>query len=78
MPTRLLIHCLRNAKLKMTISDTYQLEIKRNEKSIKIIENLYGKYDRNVFEFDNNASNEEMALRNKEITKQDWTSLNKA
>ena len=56
---------------KMKIGDEYQLEIIRNGKSMKIIENLYDKYDRNVFEFDNDASNEAIELRNKVIPKYD-------
>ena len=56
---------------KMKIGDKYQLEIIRNGKSMKIIENLYAKYDRNVFEFDNDASNEAIELRNKVIPKYD-------
>lgn len=56
---------------KMTIGDAYQLDIIRNGKSMKIIENLYAKYDRNVFEFDTNASDEAISMRNKVITKQD-------
>lgn len=56
---------------KMKIGDEYQLDIIRNGKPMKIIENLYAKYDKNVFEFDNNASTESIALRNKAITKHD-------
>lgn len=54
---------------KMKIGDEYQLDIIRNGRAMKIIENLYAKYDRNVFEFDNDASNEAIALRNKAIPK---------
>ena len=56
---------------KMKIGDEYQLDIIRNGKAMKIIENLYTKYDRNVFEFDNDASNEAIELRNKVIPKYD-------
>ena len=55
----------------MKIGDKYQLDIIRNGKSIKIIEKLYAKYDRNVFEFDSNASNKAKALRNIAIAKYD-------
>jgi len=56
---------------KMKIGDEYQLDIIRNGRAMKIIENLYTKYDKNVFEFDNDASKEEIALRNKAISKHD-------
>ena len=55
----------------MKIGDEYQLDIIRNGRAMKIIENLYAKYDRNVFEFDNDASNEPKALRKKAISKHD-------
>ncbi|MCJ7757315.1 MAG: PDZ domain-containing protein, partial [Gillisia sp.] len=54
---------------KMKIGDEYQLDIIRNGKGMKLTENLYAKYDRNVFEFDNNASDEAISLRNKAISK---------
>lgn len=56
---------------KMKIGDEYQLDIIRNGRSMKISENLYTKFDRNVFEFDNDASNEAIALRNKAIPNND-------
>lgn len=56
---------------KMKIGDEYQLDIIRNGISMKIIENLYAKFDRNVFEFDNDASKEAIALRNKAIPNND-------
>ncbi len=49
---------------KMKIGDEYHLGIIRNGRSMKIIENLYAKFDRNVFEFDNNASKDALKLRN--------------
>ena len=48
---------------KMKIGDEYQLDIFRNGKAFKISENLYAKYDKNVFEFDNEASTESIHLR---------------
>ena len=47
------------------IGDAYELDVVRNGKSIKITENLYTKHDRNVFEFDANASESAIQLRNK-------------
>jgi len=48
---------------KMKIGDDYQLDIIRNGKTLKVTENLYAKYDKNVFEFNNEASKEAIKLR---------------
>jgi len=56
---------------KMKIGDEYQLDIIRNGRVMNILENLYAKYDRNVFEFDNDASNKAIKLRNIAIPKRD-------
>ena len=64
-------HSLFESITKMKIGDEYQLNIIRNGRSMKIIENLYAKFDRNVFEFDNDASNEAIALRNIAIPNND-------
>ncbi len=48
---------------KMKIGDEYHLDIVRNGEAFKITENLYAKYDKNVFEFDNKASKESIKLR---------------
>jgi len=56
---------------KMKIGDEYQLDIIRKGKGLKITENLYAKYDNNVFEFDNEASIEELKLRGIVMSKND-------
>jgi type II secretory pathway component PulC len=48
---------------KMKIGDEYHLDIIRNGKAFKITENLYAKYDKNVFELDSKASKESIKLR---------------
>jgi predicted metalloprotease with PDZ domain len=64
-------HDLFESIKKMNIGDEYQLDIIRNGKSLKIIENLYAKYDKNVFEFDNDASKEAIRLRETVMPKHD-------
>ena len=56
---------------KMNIGDEYKLEIIRNGENLKIIENLYAKYDKNVFEFDNDASEDKIKLREIVMSKYD-------
>ena len=56
-------HEIRNGINQMNVGDSYQLNIIRNGDEIKITEELYAKYDKNVFEVDLNASGKSKKLR---------------
>ena len=54
---------IMNGISEMEVGDDYQLDIIRNGIEIKITEKLYVKYDKNVFEVDQNASGKSKKLR---------------
>jgi len=56
-------HSLMKDLSSRKIGDSYELNILRDGQSMQITESLYTKYDRNVFEFDENASDTALELR---------------